>query len=195
SHYGTSSVEELELRDTCLREEGISELLKLPRALKKFIYSEESAQISRHINPHNFRRSLECVSTSLELLDVSLTRYKALPNALALWSFENFASLRALYINYRLVYGLDPDSAPCIAKSLPKSLEVLAMRRIHESNKWTNESVLKVWQRLLVQKSPSCLTRLRVIAHLTHYDLLLPLAELGNTRGVRFARKWEEMKL
>ncbi|PVF93879.1 hypothetical protein CPB86DRAFT_74953 [Serendipita vermifera] len=191
----TSSVEELELSTSKLREGDLLILLKVPRALKSFTYYQFSNRTTDGPALHGFIRALECVSSSLEFLDIAWSIYYEDPSiSSAFWSFSNFASLKAPHINYRLIYGPEPNLAPCIANSLPKTLEVLSMRLLLEG-RWTKAPVLDLWRRLLLKKSSTCLSRLRLIGHLSKFELLLPLAEVASTRKVMVARKWRAQEL
>ncbi|PVF93882.1 hypothetical protein CPB86DRAFT_876810 [Serendipita vermifera] len=170
--HRTSSVEELKLRDAKIAEENLSILLRVLQALKKFRYYQVAIRASDAPTPQGFIHALEAVSNSLERLDVVMVWHMDTgpSSGSAFLSFDKFASLNTLLINYQLVYGPDPNSAPCIANSLPKALEVLAMRLFRDS-KWTEDIVPDIWKRLLLKKSSTDLSRLRVIGHVTNWKL------------------------
>ncbi|PVF93881.1 hypothetical protein CPB86DRAFT_818444 [Serendipita vermifera] len=194
TQYGTSSVEELQLITGKLPEEELSMLLKVPRVLKRFTYYQVMNETREGFTMDGFLRALESVISSLEFLNVGWCLYEPYFSDSAFLSFDSFVSLNTLFINYRLVYGPDPNSAPCIADSLPKSLEVLAMRRVFEG-KWTEDILPDIWKRLLLKKSSTCLSRLRMIGHLNKFELLFPLNELAATRNVKVACNREEVGL
>jgi hypothetical protein len=186
--YGTSNVELLELRNADISAEDLRELLQLPRALKEFIYSTAQERIysSSNIRLDIFKQAFDCISRSVEVLDISWDGIIITPNISDCWSFRDFVFLKALYIEYRLIYGGDPQAVPCIANSMPPTLEVLAMR-MSWRYRWQDYILVQKWRKLLIKKSATCLRRLRLIAHLDNVRLLIPLIELARGQGVKVA--------
>ncbi|CAG8680741.1 16742_t:CDS:2, partial [Acaulospora colombiana] len=109
-----------------------------------------------------------------EVLDVTLNKCAWDSNSSALLFFDKIALLRVLYMNYRLFYGPEPDSAPWIATCLPKMLEF----------------GIASWSRIPNLLEPSS-------GEQSSYQLrtLLPLTELASTRNMRVARTWEDPEL
>ncbi|CAG8641246.1 13692_t:CDS:1, partial [Acaulospora colombiana] len=133
-HYGTSSVEDLELRVLTTSEKDMNILLRLPRALKKFTWSPTYWEdVAGPILLQGCRRALECVSRSLEFLYFRWRNgFEHFPPGLEIWSLDNFVSLKTLCINYQLICGRGPNLVLCISNSLPKSLEILVMHSCYE---------------------------------------------------------------
>ncbi|PVF97888.1 hypothetical protein CPB86DRAFT_873809 [Serendipita vermifera] len=177
--YGSSNVERLELRYSTLWGEGVSELLRLPRALKYFAFEVgPNADWVEEDDLQRFKRALDYVSHSLELLDMQWLEGQYVEDALIVWSFRDFSSLKILYINSSLLYGLEPSSViPSVSESLPNTLEVLAMRPPYFDS-WTEDGYLDLWRELLIRKSRSSLPRLRLIANLHCFELLQPLLDM-----------------
>ncbi|CAG8702583.1 16144_t:CDS:2, partial [Acaulospora colombiana] len=147
--YGTSDVEELELRESKVMEVDLITLLQLPRALKKFRFSSPRDRDSLPLQ--GLRRALDSVSRKVKFLEVMWNGHQGPYLTSGHWSFNGFGSLKVLYINYRLVYGPRPKLAPCIADSLPRTLEVLAMSVLPYSG-WNDNFVPDTWGRLLHPK-------------------------------------------
>jgi hypothetical protein len=190
--YGTSSVQELRLHRTDIKENCFYELLRLPRALKALVYSPQ--KIYRSINLDQFKQILDHVSHSIEFLDIRWEqniRYWGRP---VFWSFRSFTMLKTLLVDYRLLCGYDSSATDCIADSLPPALEILAMR-IALGHKWSNQAYINKWKNILVKKSAVCLFRLRMVAHLDNPILLESLGELASSRNVKIALDRRDLRL
>jgi hypothetical protein len=190
--YGTSSVEELRLHRTDIKEDCFCELLRVPRALKALVYSPQ--KIYRSINLDRFKQGLDYVSHTIEFLDISWEqniRYWGMP---VFWSFRKFPVLKVLLVDYRLLCGYDSSATGFIADSLPPTLEILAMR-IASGHKWSNQAYINKWTNILVKKSAVCLIRLRTVAHLDDPTLLEPLGELASSRNVKIALDRRDLQL
>ncbi|PVF98817.1 hypothetical protein CPB86DRAFT_797093 [Serendipita vermifera] len=195
SWYGKSNVERIELHSCTVDGGAIIELLKFPRALKTFIYSEDGN--------HNgeMKEDFECALTeSCETLENLSFRWKevgeVLPNDHT-WILDDFTSLRHVFISYRLIFGTQPRTAVITSNKFPPSLEVLGMfpsqpdawqiRQYGREDDWENHDYINCFKDLLLQKDSKHLPKLRLIAHLDDLPLLQPLVEIAESRGVQVA--------
>ncbi|PVF92903.1 hypothetical protein CPB86DRAFT_146536 [Serendipita vermifera] len=194
SQRGTSHVETLSLRHGTLLNRDLKILLRLPKALRSFCYHEDESFPHTVADLNAFRRAINLVATSIEDLDLRWENKAQFSIDYTPWSLANFTSLRVLHIMYQLVYGPNPTAALSVAGSFPVTLEVLALYP-HIGSDWTNEGYIDSWKRLLTQKSPSCLPRLRLIAHEEGFLLLRPLVTLASRCNVHIALKPAELEL
>ncbi|PVF93893.1 hypothetical protein CPB86DRAFT_829015 [Serendipita vermifera] len=128
--YAQSNVQKLSFYFSDVEVEHLAELLRLPHALKCFIYHGGGGDLEDDEEEHaleSFKEALDHLAGTLEHLNMEWMGEEIFEDSSKIWSFQNFTHLKSLQINYVLVYGEDPKTAPCIADSLPESLEVLAI--------------------------------------------------------------------
>ncbi|PVF93892.1 hypothetical protein CPB86DRAFT_876817 [Serendipita vermifera] len=195
SWYGTSSVEKLRLVHAGLLEKDFAEILRIPRNLTSLTYLR-APPTPRAVPPSldGFKKALEIVSRNIVCLNFRWNKSHPSDEDTALWSFHHFTSLKVLYIEYTLLCGSEPAAAPCIASSLPPSLEVLGMCE-SPSSKWEVDDLVGIWERLLEKKSSTFLCTLSMIADLDEFSLLYPLTELAASRNVKIASNRGELEM
>jgi hypothetical protein len=193
SYYRKSNVEKLALYFAELYGREFAQLIQIPRALKTLIYKGEDRRGGSNPIMASFRNTLDHVADSLEILDIQWPKVIPSDGSFALWSFHNFSSLKVLYVDYILLYGLDPTVAPSIVECLPPNLEVLGLH-LPNAGSWTTSNFMDSWKTFLIESSSQTSTRLRVIAHLHELELLFPLADLARSCGIRIALEQTDLE-
>jgi hypothetical protein len=188
SRIRTSNVEHLVISNARILSTDLAIFLQLPRHLKAFIYKgQHQGEEKKPILDH-FRQALNHIAKSLEYFNVEWETGSLGRDDLAIWSFHNFATLKVLCINYDLIYNFEIATASITAKSLPPTLEVLAMHyRHYMAYQATPGDHITFWEILLSSKSSTCLTRLRLIAHLRNPEFLSSIADLARSHDVEVA--------
>jgi hypothetical protein len=200
SLYGRSNVERIELHHSRLDKYTIMDLLRLPKALKTFIYSE--AEASYATMKIDFKEALEVTSGILENLSV---RWKGTGSFIEndrTWTFHYFTSLKNMFISYRLIFGPQPADAVITSNVFPPTLEVLGMypsqpdedEDEESEDEWEDASYIKCFEVLLHQKDATNLPNLRLVAHLDDLPLLENLIELAESRGVQIALQKSDLE-
>jgi hypothetical protein len=192
--YRTSNVERLELCYVSLPGNELEELLQLPHSLKSLVCKHGGTTTQGQGHPLiELRNALEHVARDVEFLYVDWYDPINFTGGATVWSFRNFLSLKALRITYQLIYNTDLETASCITETLPPSIEELALHP-HYSNTYRASHFVKLWRNILVKKSRTVLPNLCLIAHFPKFTILDPLLELANSRNVKIALKWEDLR-
>jgi hypothetical protein len=188
-----SNVQKISFYQADMNPEILTKLLQVSDSLNSFIYYKHySSPYSEAEVFEGLKSGLDYVAQSLERLEVGYDDLFALHSRPAIWSFSNYTCLKVLYINYALLYGFNPTTAPCIAHSLPPTLAVIIMRGT--SSQWTNAHHVETWRRLLVKKSSTCLENLKIIGHFLNWWVLEPLADLARSQDIKIALKWADIR-
>jgi hypothetical protein len=186
--YKKSNVEELALTWGDLNGKEFVEIVQLPRHLKILSLRKEfyQLQMDHEISLRDLKQALGHVSKSLEFLDVFRDSYSGiqLDNELIL-PLHGFTALKFLSLNCSLLYGPQNSAAieRSLAKSLPPALEILFM--CIDPEYWRDEYILDQWERILAEKSSTCLHNLWFIGQRNNVTLLMPLTDLANSRNVQ----------
>jgi hypothetical protein len=191
SWYKKSNVEELALTWGDLSGKEFVEIIQLPQHLKILSLRKEfyQLQLDHEICLSDLKQALGHVSKSLEFLDVFRDSYSGiqLDNELILPLYA-FTALKFLSLNCSLLYGPQNSAAieHSLAKSLPPALEILFMSIDPEY--WRDEYILDQWERVLAEKSSTCLRNLWFIGQRNNVTLLIPLTDLANSRNIQISQ-------
>jgi hypothetical protein len=189
SYYGTSSIEKLELRSAWALDNALKKLFRLPRCLKTFIYHEDMFRIDEVFDLDCLREAVEKLSNNLETLELRLVARSRFNGGYTPWSLTNFTCLKILRIGYPVMFRPGLITTSPISDILPPILEVLVMYPMYVSN-WDYRDI---WKMILTQKSPTCIPRLRLIAHFGDFGFLDPLVELANSHNVHVAQNRDDL--
>ncbi|PVG00140.1 hypothetical protein CPB86DRAFT_872129 [Serendipita vermifera] len=191
SWYGTSNVETIRLYDSRVDGEYIEHLLRLPRCLRKFAYEDiEEEEFYIPTTQDRLQEALNHVSHTIEILDIRWRWDDLFDLSITIWTFNGFKSLRRLAIAYSLLFGNvsrpDIGRVPPISSLLPPSLQVLGLYVAH-FGKWMHKDYVDHVRKIILDKSPDTVPRLRVIAHVDDPPMLSPLIELGASCDIKIA--------
>ncbi|CAG8763536.1 681_t:CDS:2, partial [Acaulospora colombiana] len=181
--YGKSHIQRLAIYSAQAEFIGLNDLLRLPHSLKSFTFHGKSRNSGdRRYFLGRFKRAVGHSAKSLEYLNVRWSGGKSFDDGPTVWSFRQFTCIKSLFINHFFLYGLDPETAPCIADSLPSTLEGLV---VYDSGDWDKSVFIELWRKLLVKKSSTCLRNLQLVGHEPDRNLLDALVNLAASRGIR----------
>jgi hypothetical protein len=110
SEYKTreSNVGTLQFDNCRMPQNILSKLLRLPKVLRKLSYTEERVKIDFINSPiEPLRQAIDYSSKTLEVLHLELHDKDLISNFP--WSFSHFISLRALSVQYKLLWDQDPQ--------------------------------------------------------------------------------------
>ncbi|PVF92233.1 hypothetical protein CPB86DRAFT_791341 [Serendipita vermifera] len=182
--YQQSSVEVLQLHYSAISPKALDKLLRRPKALKEFFFTNGSL-LGVSVPPERVQRSLDHVSKTLKTLVLEVTK---LPFVIPMLSFSHFASLKTLCTTYPLLIEPDPTTVP---DRLPSSLEILALwvPRIHRI---TYLEVVDFFRTILVSKSSTVLPHLRMFVLRGYYGKFDwgPLAALASEKRVEIGEDY-----
>ncbi|CAG8641593.1 4383_t:CDS:2, partial [Acaulospora colombiana] len=166
SHIGTSNVETIELYQARTNGDVLGDLLRLPRALKKFVYQDRGIdEMVLHACPRNkLGRALNHVAHSLEVLEIAWT-------------------IKRLCITLSLILGTTPSDAPSLSNVLPPSIETLEIYPSHVRT-WEQTDYVNAIRQLLLDKSPTCVPHLHSITYFSVKSLSNSLLDLASERNV-----------
>jgi hypothetical protein len=192
-YYRKSNVQKISFYQADMDPEILRKLLQVSNYLKSFVYYKHYCSFYSEAEVfEGLKSGLDYVAQSLERLEVGYDDIFAPHSRPAIWSFSNYTCLKVLCINYTLLYGFDPATAPCIAHFLPPTLEVIIMRGT--SSQWTRTHYIETWRRLLLKKTSTCLERLKMIGHFLDWWVLKPLADLARSQNIKIALKWADIR-
>ncbi|PVF93660.1 hypothetical protein CPB86DRAFT_789849 [Serendipita vermifera] len=179
--YNQSNVESLRLYDCRVSEEALTTLLKLPKALKHFVFLGENGYGSP-ISLEQFQQALNHVSNTLDTLmlqfdDISL-------EFSPVWSLSHFEVLKTLSISYKLLFSRKMGD---IDDRLPPSLETLVLR-VLQLPRYVDITVTECVKIILTQKSSIVLPHLKVLA--VNHQLFdwSQFTALASEKGVEIGR-------
>jgi hypothetical protein len=209
-NIGQSTVESIEFSRPDVTIEDLTEILKLPRALKRFVYKDGNIQwgmdnvINGMIKRRVLERALEPAMQTLEVLDLELTNSggegtHSLPLnetlfSETLFSLHRFVALKMLAIRFATLANYDrlapPYGAPptvCLTDLLPPLLEDFTVYHCRwEYSKGTE--YLDCVKKVLQGKSATCLTHLKVMKCKSRLSIPLSnsIFQLACDQGVAF---------
>jgi hypothetical protein len=180
SRYNESNVEALRLQDFTLSMDILTELISLPRVLKKFLCVDGHG-ITSITSIEQLRQTIGQRSKTLEVLSLELRDRVGESNSA--WSFYRFSYLKLLSISHWLLCTSEPEG---IIDRLAPSLETLILQGLadypHE-NTVTLDSIRVV----LMEISPTVLTHLTTISSNGRRAGLSSLKDLALAKGVKLS--------
>ncbi|CAG8736009.1 2871_t:CDS:1 [Acaulospora colombiana] len=193
SRDGQSNVERLTLSLVQVDGLNLSELLRLPRALKVLTYHGGIRyQLADQPPLRVFKRALSHVASELEFLDLFWNSTLPFDDDSTL-SFQKFVSLKFLVVNCSLIHDpRSPTNGSLLSESLPPSLEVLYMYGPYPKI-WHRNDILECWKLVLTEKSTTYLPNLWFIGHWNDLDLLIPFLDLASSQNVQIALEFQEL--
>ncbi|CAG8569286.1 5553_t:CDS:2, partial [Acaulospora colombiana] len=178
--YNESDVKAVELLDSYIDSDTLARFLRLPRALKKFVYIESDDCFTLTSRSEvDFRRALDYISGTVEILVLELNNDAIL--RAGTWSLSYFKCIRTLSISYKLLVAEDRKS---VVDRLPPLLEVLFLR-ILRRHALEDESIIDCFETILMRKSQDVLAHLEVISQSNPGCDWSRLKDLAAEKGVK----------
>jgi hypothetical protein len=196
AHIRTSNVERLMIRNANIMSQDFSTFIRLPRVLRALVYKGQENRHEESPVLDHFKQALDCVSNTLEYLDIEWKGRTLADDNSTMWSFHNFTALKVLCINYDLIYNFDVTTINRTVQSLPPTLEVLVMYNQHSPGlQTTGYAKFEFWISLLGMKTSTCLSRLRLIAQLRSLTFLSSVDGVARSSGVEIASSRARLQL
>jgi hypothetical protein len=192
--YGQSNVHTIELYRSQIRTDDLPDILRLPRALRRFVYRDGSLESSNAgESPRvGLARALGSISSTLEVLELgcSIGQDNILGDKSGVCSLHKLKALRVLSVKFSVLASYsslasEEVTAPAVRLSelLPPLLEsLIAYTSSH--NQWRTDEYFDCIKWILIDKSDSCLNHLRTITCRADYaslpDWVTDLARASN---------------
>ncbi|PVF93659.1 hypothetical protein CPB86DRAFT_90193 [Serendipita vermifera] len=179
--YNQSGVRALRLYSCRISESALTILLRLPVALKSFVFSNQSGYRSL-ISLSQFQRAIDLVSDTLDTLVLQFDD-RLLESAQA-WSFSHFKVLKKLSVSCKLLFSRRTGD---IIDQLPPSLETLVLRVLHAPIS-DDIAISDYVRNLLTRKSSMVLPHFKTIAVNDQRFDWTQFVDLAAARGIRIGQ-------